>query len=106
MVVDNSLIQTDAAAADAGTIIIDANGSPLTLHDARIVASAGGVGNGANVIIDDAGQTIMQRTAILAQAVAGNGGNITINLQPGAVLVRIRRASSTPPPTQVTMGRS
>jgi len=88
VVVEDSLIQTDTAAADAGTITIDANGAPLTLRDARIVASAGGAGNGANVIIDGAAQTIMQRAAILAQAVAGNGGNITINLQPGAVLVR------------------
>ena len=85
---DDSQIVTRALSASGGDIVINASGSLITLRDATIEASAGAGGQGGDITISDAGQTILQGSGILARAENGDGGSIEINLSPGEVFVQ------------------
>jgi filamentous hemagglutinin family protein len=75
---NGSQISTDAAAADGGTITVNAANSAVEISDSRIRASAGEDSNGGNVVLNDFGDTIMRRSFIFARAESGNGGTIDV----------------------------
>jgi len=83
----NSSITTNSDASTGGNITVNAGGSPLTMNNSTIIATAGKQGNGGNITINNAGQTILQESAILAEADSGNGGAINIFLTKGALFV-------------------
>jgi collagen type VII alpha len=97
----NSQITTFSDVSTGGNINIQAAGNPLTMHNSTIKASAGGNGNGGNVTIgvapppgqsvlptEGVGQTILQGSAIVAQANHGNGGRIYLYVTPGALILQ------------------
>jgi large exoprotein involved in heme utilization and adhesion len=83
----NSQITTNADASTGGNITVNAGGSPLTLQDSVINATAGAAGNGGNITINEVGLTILSDSAILARADSGNGGAINIFSIPGALFI-------------------
>ena len=77
MELDNASINTAAANADGGNIKVTA-GDLVYLQDSDITAAVGGgLGNGGNVDIDPQ-FVVLSSSNILASAIGGNGGNITI----------------------------
>ncbi len=71
-------ISTQAATANGGNIVL-AVGNFLRLADSKITTSVNGsVGNGGNILIDPQ-LVLLDNSKIIAQAVAGHGGNIRIN---------------------------
>jgi filamentous hemagglutinin family protein len=76
-VMQNSSMTTQAAQASGGNIKIGAQ-DQIVLQNSLISASVqGGSGSGGNISIDPT-VVVLQNSQILAQAVLGNGGNITI----------------------------
>ena len=91
---DDSQIVTRALSASGGDIVINASGSLITLRDATIEASAGAGGQGGDIAISDAGQTILQGSGILARAEDGDGWQYSNQLVARrGVLSRTPRAS-------------
>jgi len=96
LVIADSTISTSAAVSTGGNIEIEAGGSPLILNNATILASAGigaagtitGGGNGGNIRIDNAGNTVLAESGILAETPSGSGGEINIGLEPGSIFVQ------------------
>ncbi|HEX2648780.1 MAG TPA: filamentous hemagglutinin N-terminal domain-containing protein [Burkholderiales bacterium] len=73
-------ITTQAATAGGGQVTIRA-GESLVLTDSRITTSVGnGAGNGGNILVDPV-FVVLANSQILARAVGGNGGDITIVTQ-------------------------
>ncbi|TMI37830.1 S-layer family protein, partial [Candidatus Bathyarchaeota archaeon] len=73
----NSSVTTQATQAGGGNITVNA-GDMVRLTNSQINTSvAGGPGGGGNITIDP-NFVILQNSQILAQAFAGQGGNITI----------------------------
>jgi filamentous hemagglutinin family protein len=76
-IMQNSSITTQAAQASGGNIKIGAQ-DQVVLQNSLVSASVqGGSGSGGNIDIDPT-VVVLQNSQILAQAVLGNGGNITI----------------------------
>ena len=84
----NSQITATAAQGTGGNIALDLSSrkagdtGALQLNGATINATAGGSGNGGNITITGAGQTVLRSTQVRAQANAGNGGAINISFLP------------------------
>ena len=76
-VMQNSSITTQAVQASGGNIKIGAT-DQIVIRNSLISASVmGGSGSGGNISIDP-NVVVLQNSQILAQAIQGNGGNITI----------------------------
>jgi large exoprotein involved in heme utilization and adhesion len=73
----NAAINSAAANADGGNILVTANDLVYLKQSDVTAAVGGGVGNGGNVDIDPQ-FVVLSSSNILASAVGGNGGNITI----------------------------
>lgn len=74
---DGGAVTTAAAQADGGNITINAQ-RLLYLADSSITASVqGGTGNGGNIRIDP-DFVVLKHSRIAADAVGGNGGNVSI----------------------------
>ncbi len=83
----DSTISTKAQVVNGSNTVINAGGSQVLLEGSEIIASAT-AGNGGNITINDAGDTVLARSAIVAQAGPGNGGAINVHLVNGAVFVQ------------------
>lgn len=80
-----SEIRTDSTRSQGGDISLTSVG--LTqLQNAAVVASAGVDGSGGNIQLLSNG-SLINRSVVLAQAEAGTGGRIDIELAPGALLI-------------------
>ena len=81
VVMQNSSVTTEASAASGGNIEIDVpNAVMLQLVNSRVSTSVGGIADksdGGNITIDPQ-FVVLQNSQILAQAVAGAGGAISI----------------------------
>ena len=76
-IMQNSSITTQATQASGGNIKIGA-ADQIVIRNSLISASVmGGTGSGGNIFIDP-NAVILQNSRILAQAIQGNGGNISI----------------------------
>jgi len=74
---DNASINTAAANADGGNIQVAAT-DLVYLRGSEITAAVGGgLGNGGNIFIDPE-FVVLSGSRLLASAIGGNGGNITI----------------------------
>ncbi|HLY46648.1 MAG TPA: hypothetical protein VKQ73_13790, partial [Stellaceae bacterium] len=74
---DGAAISTEAASANGGNIALHV-GELMFLTDSQVTTSVkGAFGNGGNILIDPQ-FLILQHSDIIAQAVAGHGGDITI----------------------------
>src|SRR6185436_19486523 len=84
----NSSLTTEANLAGGGTIKITTTPSgTVQLTGSTISASVlNGAGGGGSVNIDPL-YVLMQNSQILAQAVQGPGGNITINITNGGLFL-------------------
>jgi large exoprotein involved in heme utilization and adhesion len=79
---DGAAISTQAQSANGGDITVSV-GDLLNLVNSGITTSVlGAAGNGGNIVIAT-GLTVLDHGTIKAQAVGGNGGNITINKDSG-----------------------
>jgi hypothetical protein len=96
----DSTITTDSLnSASGGDITLNPNGSPVTLRDAQILASATSSGLGGDIQIGQAlagrtvpgqgaGYVVIEESQIRANAVEKNGGFIDINLEEGGAFVQ------------------
>jgi filamentous hemagglutinin family protein len=76
-ILDDARISTSAASANGGNISLSI-GDLLYLRQGAITTSVNGtLGNGGNILVDPQ-RLVLDRSQIIAQAVGGNGGNITI----------------------------
>src|SRR5829696_2139677 len=74
---DGGLISTEATTANGGNIRLSVR-DLMYLVDSQITTSVkGALGNGGNILIDPH-LLVLQRSSIIAQAVRGHGGDITI----------------------------
>jgi hypothetical protein len=74
---DNASITTAAANADGGNIKVTASDLVYLVDSDITAAVGGGLGDGGNVDIDPQ-FVVLSSSNILASAIGGNGGNITI----------------------------
>ena len=81
---DPPTIVTTTSEQSAGGDIVVISGGTTSVQNASVAASAGAAGNGGNIIIGTNG-LVLARAEILARAEGGNGGQIDLNLFPGAV---------------------
>src|SRR6185503_9514654 len=66
LLIENSMVQTDAEAAEGGDITVDGGGSALNLKNSVLFASAGANGNGGDVTINNVDTTVIDHSLILA----------------------------------------
>jgi large exoprotein involved in heme utilization and adhesion len=74
---DGASISTEAASANGGNITLSVGGLLYLLHSAVTTSVDGAKGNGGNILIDPQ-FVVLTDSQIIANAVGGNGGNITI----------------------------
>ena len=76
-VMGNSSVKTEAAQTSGGNIDIQAVDSIRLVNSSISTSVLGGVGSGGNITIDP-NVVVLQNSQVIAQAVQGAGGNITI----------------------------
>ena len=76
--VSDAIVRTNASQSAGGDITLTTTGSTIALDTASLEASAGADGTGGNITLNT-DNLILQSSGILAEADAGNGGQIDIN---------------------------
>ena len=76
-IVGNSSVKTEAAQTSGGNIDIQAIDHVRLVNSSISTSVLGGVGSGGNITIDP-NVVVLQNSQVIAQAVQGAGGNITI----------------------------